>query len=35
MDKLPAIAEADLLPMALAAARGLGLDAAVEAVPPG
>ena len=35
MDKLPAIAEADLLPVALAAARGLGLDAAVEPVPPG
>ena len=35
MDKLPVIAQADLLPVAMAAARGLGLDAAVEPVPPG
>ena len=30
MDKLPAITEADLLPVALAAARGVGLEAAIE-----
>jgi hypothetical protein len=35
MDKLPAIAEADLLPVALEAARGLGLVAVAELVPPG
>ena len=35
MDKLPAITEANLLPVALAAVRGLGLDAAAEPVPPG
>ena len=35
MDKLPAIAEANLLPAVLTAARGLGLEAAAEPVLPG
>jgi hypothetical protein len=33
MDKIPVIAEADLLPAALDAVRGLGLDAALEPAP--
>jgi hypothetical protein len=33
MDKMPVIAEADLLPAALDAVRGLGLDAATEPAP--
>jgi hypothetical protein len=35
MDKMPVIAEADLLPAALDAARGLGLDATAERAPLG
>ena len=33
MDEIPVIAEADLLPTALNAARGLGLDAGTEPAP--
>jgi hypothetical protein len=35
MDKIPVIAKTDLLPAALAAVRGLGLDAAAEPAPLG